>query len=63
MKDKAIHIPNSVIKQGLIFAGSVIGYHLGKPEGGMEPVPATLLGGFLGTVIAEIIIQNDKTRD
>ena len=63
MKDAAIHIPNSIIKQGLVLAGSIVGYHLGKAEGGIEPVPATLFGGFVGTLLGEILLQNETSRD
>lgn len=59
MKD-TIHIPKPVLTQGLTVTGSLIGYYASTEKNGLQRVPAILIGGFIGTLVGEIISQNES---
>jgi hypothetical protein len=63
MKDKTIHIPNRMMKQGISLAGSVVGFYVSKEKSNIDTAPAILIGGFVATLIGEILLPDEKSRD
>jgi hypothetical protein len=60
MKNQSIQISKTVLTQGLTVTGSLIGYYASTEKDGVQRVPAILIGGFIGTLIGEIISQNEN---
>ncbi len=47
-----------IVKSGVTLSTSLLAYHLAKDNPFVPKVPAMLIGGFIGTVLSELIINN-----
>lgn len=51
---------HNILKSTTILIGSLLGYRLAKNSMKVERIPAMLVGGFLGNVIAELFNRKNK---